>query len=120
MRGLILAALAIGLLGLVAESRRAGERRALVFYGFLAYTLVCAGGVVESLRQRIELRDDEIRVITLTGSRSYSRAAVVEARWEKGCPVSLKLADGAWASLPSTGHGSAKVAGAIRAWLNER
>jgi hypothetical protein len=40
-------------------------------------------------------------------------------QWSKGSPVSLRLNDAVWAHLPNTGHSSQKIAGAIRAWLNE-
>lgn len=61
-----------------------------------------------------------VAAVLLIGQRTYSRAQVVEARWEAGSPVSLKLVDGTWAKLPDLGHSSSTVAGAIRAWLNER
>jgi hypothetical protein len=116
----MLLGIAIGIAGFIAEYRvPASRRRAFTFYGFAAFTSVCVAGLVEALRARIELRDDEIRVVRLVGHKSYRRGHVVDARWEKGCPLSLKLSDGTWAALPETGHATTKVAGAIRAWLNE-
>lgn len=120
MYGMMVACLAIGVAGFVVEYRvPAAKRRSLTFYGLAVFTAISAGGLAEALRVRIELRDDEIRVVRLLGHRSYRRGHVVEARWEKGAPVTLKLSDGTWATLPETGHANTKVVGAIRAWLNE-
>jgi hypothetical protein len=119
-RGIILVAFGIGVAGLVGVYRMpASKRQTFILYGFIVFTTIGAGGVVQSLRERIELRDDEIRVVGLVRQRSYARDRVVDVRWAKGYPVSLKLSDGAWAHLPGTGHANTRVAGAIRAWLNE-
>ena len=108
------------LAGLIYEVRETVERRSTFrFIGFLVCSVIGAIGTGEVFRGRIELRDDDIRVVTLFGRKIYPRTTVIDARWEKGAPVSLKLVDGAWARLPATGHASTKVAGAIRAWLNE-
>jgi hypothetical protein len=120
-RGAVVCALVIGLAGVASQYRvEPGRRKALTFYGLLTFSVISALGVAQTFRGRIELREDEIRVVGLVGHRTYPRTQVQDARWEKGCPVSLKLADGTWAHLPDTGHANTKVAGAIRAWLNER
>jgi hypothetical protein len=95
------------------------DRRALTFYGALVFTIISAAGVAQTIRGRIELLDNEIRVVGLVGQKTYPRQRIADVRWAKGSPVSLKLDDGTWAHLPDTGHGNTKVAGAIRAWLNE-
>jgi hypothetical protein len=37
----------------------------------------------------------------------------------EGSSVALRLRNDTWARLPDTGHATTKVAGALRAWLNE-
>ena len=119
-RGLVALTLVIAVVGLAFAPPIVPEsRRTVTFLAFLAFAVVCALGLVQVLRGRIELRDDEIRVVGLVGHRHYARDRIVDARWEKGTPVALKLTDGTWAKLPDTGHSNTRVAGAIRAWLNE-
>jgi len=119
-RGFLLAGAAICVAGFLSEYREPlAKRNAFQFYGFMGLSILNIAAVVESWRCRMELRDDEIRVVALLGHRSYPRALVSSAKWEKGCPVSLRLHDGTWAHLPDTGHANTRVAGAIRAWLNE-
>jgi len=95
------------------------SRRSFVLYGFGGLAILCLAALAQVCRGRIELLADEIRVGELVGHKSYHRSVVASASWEKGCPVSLQLRDGTWANLPDTGHPNSKVAGAIRAWLNE-
>jgi hypothetical protein len=119
-RGFLLISAAICVTGFVSEYRKPPvSRSAFRFYGFLGLALFSVVAVAESWRARIELRDDEIRVVALLGHRSYPRSQVSSATWARGCPVSLGLRDGTWAHLPDTGHANTKLAGAIRAWLNE-
>jgi hypothetical protein len=120
LRLLVLLGAAVCTAGLVSQylappTQRSGFR----LYGLLALSLFFALGAVQTFRERIELRDHEILVVGLAGRRRYPRALVLSAKWEKGCPVALKLRDGTWATLPDTGHASTRVAGAIRAWLRE-
>src|SRR5688572_1242542 len=106
--------------GLVSAHRQPVEQRsAFRFYGFLALSALSIVALIETLFGRIELRDDDIRVVGALGSKRYPRSAIESASWEKGCPVSLKMATGGWVNLPDTGHANTKVAGAVRAWLNE-
>jgi hypothetical protein len=120
LRGIIIFGATICVWGFASEyAVDAGKRRAFVLYGFAALVLLCLIALAQVFRGRIELRADEIRVVELVGHKSYPRSTVAGARWEKGCPVSLNLRDGTWANLPDTGHANTKVAGAIRAWLNE-
>lgn len=117
---MVLLACLIFLAGLIYELRELPERRnSFRVVAFLVLTVGGALGAAETFRSRVELRENDIRVGRLFGEKIYPRASVAEVRWEKGSPVSLKLTDGAWADLPSTGHPNTKVAGAIRTWLNE-
>ena len=118
--GIIIVGTLICAWGFVSEyTADPSKRRALLLYGFAGLLILCVAALAQVFRGRIELRADEIRVVELIGHKSYHRSSVAAARWEKGCPVSLELRDGTWASLPDTGHANTKVAGAIRAWLNE-
>ena len=120
VKGLIGVGAAICVWGLLSEySMEPTKRRILPLYGFGILVVFCMVALAQVIRGRIELRADEIRVVELLGHKSYPRAAVVAARWEKGGPVSLQLRDGTWAKLPDTGRANTKVAGAIRAWLDE-
>jgi hypothetical protein len=120
IRAAVVGAAAIGVAVVVAQYRQApADRNAFVLYSALGYTLFCLAAVGDTLRSRIELRDDEIRVVRLVGHKSYPRPLVESVTWAKGCPVLLTLRDGTSKELPGTGHASTKVAGAIRAWLNE-
>jgi hypothetical protein len=119
-RGIVVAGALICAWGFVSEyAAEPGKRRPLILYGFAGLVTLSLVALAEAFRRRIELRADEIRVVELVGHKSYHRSVVASARWAKGCPVSLELRDGTWARLPDTGHASTKVAGAIRAWLNE-
>jgi hypothetical protein len=119
-RGLVVLAMILGLAAMMGAPYVPREdRRALTFYGSLVFTIISAIGVAQTFRGRIELRDDEIRVVGLVGQKNYPRSRIADVRWSKGSPVSLKLDDGTWAHLPDTGHANTKVAGAVRAWLNE-
>jgi hypothetical protein len=119
-RSLVVVALVIALVGLIFAPPIVPEnRRTATFYAFLVIAIVSALGVVQVLRGRIELRDREIRVVGLVGHRDYARDRIVDVGWAKGSPVVLRFDDGTRAALPDTGHSSTRVAGAIRAWLNE-
>jgi hypothetical protein len=121
LRGVILGGTLICASGFVSQYQaEPTTRRVFTFYVFGGLLLLCLAALAQVFRGRIELRADEIRVVELIGHKSYHRSVVAAARWEKGCPVSLRLTDGTWASLPDTGHANTRVAGAIRAWLNER
>jgi hypothetical protein len=117
VRGIVVFAWLVFLAGLVSAYR--SPARGLAFYSLLILAIVGTAGVIGVFRGRLELRDDDIHVVQLIGRRTYARTQVVDARWEAGCPVSLKLTDGTWAPLPDLGHSTPKIAGAVRAWLNE-
>jgi len=120
LRSLVGLSLLIGLAGLGYEIRKSpDERSRFNLFGFLGFSALSTVGVCGTLRGRIELREREVRVVELVGHRSYPRDRVIDVSFAKGCPVSLKLNDGSWVNLPDTGHSSRKVAGAVRAWLNE-
>jgi hypothetical protein len=93
--------------------------RSWQFISFLALTLLGIAGIVETWISRVELHDNHIRVVTLFERRLYSRGEVTTVTWARGCPVSIQLNGTTWVHLPNTGHASTKIAGAIRAWLNE-
>jgi hypothetical protein len=90
-----------------------------IYYGTMLCAVIGWLGVVESLVVRVELHDDEIRVVEPFRRRRYSRDSISSVKWEKGGPVALRLRNETWARLPGTGHANTKMAGAIRAWLNE-
>lgn len=77
-------------------------------------------GAIECWIGRIELGDRELRVVELFRRRRYARESIESVKWERGGPVALRLHDQTWAGLPSTGYSNAKVAGALRAWLNQK
>jgi hypothetical protein len=93
--------------------------RSWPFVGFLALTLLGVLGIVETWVSRVELHDDHIRVVMLFKRRQYARGDVTSVTWAKGSPVSIQLNGTRWVDLPNMGHASTKVAGAVRAWLNE-
>lgn len=75
-------------------------------------------GVVDTFVTRVSLMDGEIVVVKLFRRKRYARGIIEDVTWSRGGPVSLKLNNGTWASLPATGP-TQRVVGAIRAWLNE-
>jgi hypothetical protein len=77
-------------------------------------------GVLESFLGRVELGEQDIQIVELFRRRRIAREDIRFVKWEKGGPVFLRLRDDTWSSLPSTGHANTKVAGAVRAWLNDR
>ena len=97
----------------------ATDPTSFMFYGFLGLTVLGGLGIVETLVSRVELRDDHIKVVALFTRRVYARNEVTSVTWAKGSPVSLQLNGTTWVHLPNTGHASTKIAGAIRAWMNE-
>jgi hypothetical protein len=94
--------------------------RGFTFYGFLVLSLIGVLGIAESLITRIELREGNLKIVGLAGTKRYARSSIESVSWAKGCPVSLRMVDGGAVDLPNTGHSTTKVAGALRAWLNER
>jgi hypothetical protein len=93
--------------------------RTVLFYSFLGLTALGVLGIVETLVSRVELHDDHITAVALFRRRIYARGDVTSVTWSKGAPVSIQLNGSTWVHLPNTGHSSARVVGAIRAWLNE-
>jgi hypothetical protein len=93
--------------------------RMVLFYSFLGMTLLGVLGIVETLVTRVELHDDHITAVDLFRRRVYPRSDISSVTWAKGSPVSIQLKGSTWVNLPSTGHASPKVVGAIRAWMNE-
>jgi hypothetical protein len=116
VRGAVLVAFVVFLAGFVSTYR--SPSRGLAFYSFLILSILGLVAVASAFRSRLELRDDDIHVVQLLGHHTYTRTRVVDAQWEAGCPVSLTFVDGTSTALPDLGHSSAKIAGAIRAWLN--
>jgi hypothetical protein len=93
--------------------------RTTLFYPFLGLTVLGLLAIVETLMTRVELHDGHIATASLFARRTYPRSEITSVTWAKGSPVSLQLTGTKWVHLPNTGHSSPKVAGAIRAWLNE-
>jgi hypothetical protein len=90
-----------------------------LFYGFVGMCVFGVLGIVETLLTRVELHDDHIATVAFFVRRIYPRQMITSVTWAKGSPVSVQLNGTTWAHLPTTGHSSQKVVGAIRAWLNE-
>jgi hypothetical protein len=82
--------------------------------------VIAVAALVESLVSFIHCGPAVLTVRRLLTTKSYRREDVAGVSWEKGSSVTLRLADGSWAALPSLGHSNPSVAGAVRAWLNER
>ena len=115
-RALVLLATGVFAAGLLSSSPHGDT---LTHYVFL---LLCVLGLValtEILVSRVELTENEIFVRRLFSTRKYPRETVTSVSWAKGCPVVIQLDGKRWVPLPDIGHGSPKVAGAIRAWMNE-
>jgi hypothetical protein len=95
------------------------ERDVFTYYAFLLFCFLGLLGLIEILISRVELRDNEIFVRWLFSTKRYPRERVTSVSWAQGCPVSIQLEGNQWVPLPETSHGSPKVAGAVRAWINE-
>jgi hypothetical protein len=89
--------------------------RGLHFWTFVAVAMAIIGivGVVEVTVDRVVLTDDALHVIRIWSRRRYDKSQIVNVTQMKGTPVTLKLADGRWAQLPSV----AVHPNTIRAWL---
>jgi hypothetical protein len=81
--------------------------------GAAAMAIVGIVGVIEVIVDRVVLTDNAIHVIRIWSRRRYDKSQIVNVTQMKGTPVSLKLADGSWAHLPSV----ALHPNTIRAWL---
>jgi hypothetical protein len=81
--------------------------------GAVAMAIVGIVAVIEVIVDRVVLTDNAIHVIRIWSRRRYEKSQIVGVTQMKGTPVSLKLADGRWAHLPSV----ALHPNTIRAWL---
>lgn len=81
--------------------------------GTLTMAIVGIVAVIEVVVDRVVLTDSALHVIRIWSRRRYDKSQIVSVTQMKGTPVSLKLADGSWAHLPSV----AVHPNTIRAWL---
>ena len=77
------------------------------------------GGFLDVLVSRIVLDEHAIHVISLFRKRSYARSDCESAKVDGGA-VCLKLADGGWVVLPSTGTNALSMRNTIDAWLKRK
>ena len=116
MRVIVLVAAGLFLALLLSTSP---TQRPWTFRAALVLAILGGLGVVESFVTRVELGERDIQVVELFCRRRYARESISSVNWEKGGPVFLRLRDETWAGLPSNIGANTKVAGAIRAWLND-
>jgi hypothetical protein len=81
--------------------------------GAVAMAIVGVVAVIEVIVDRVVLTDNAVHIIRIWSRRRYEKSQIVSVTQMKGTPVSLKLADGSWAHLPSV----AVHPNTIRAWL---
>jgi hypothetical protein len=92
-------------------------------WGWVSITLACAtvvlgfGSILESLILRIELTDDAMLVIDLTGRKRYSKSDIDGIAEAKGTPPALLLKGGRWVKLPLVGD---DLGNSVRAWLKQK
>jgi hypothetical protein len=81
--------------------------------GTVALAIIGIVAVIEVVVDRVVLTDNALHVIRIWSRRRYDKSQILSVTQMKGTPVSLKLADGSWAHLPSV----AVHPNTIRAWL---
>ena len=72
---------------------------------------------VDTLRSRITLDEEEIRITSLARTRSYPRSDFESAKVDAGT-VALKRKAGGWVVLPTTGHDALSVRNTVQAWID--
>jgi hypothetical protein len=82
-----------------------------------AATLIALLGLAETLTVQVALEADSVFISTGWRRRRIARNLVEGVTWEAGAGVALRMADGTWVNLPSTGHNSQGMTNSIRAWL---
>jgi hypothetical protein len=89
-----------------------------LLYRAVGAVLVLFGvaGFIDVMVSRIELAEQEIRVISLVRTRRYPRADLESAKVDGGA-VCLKRRDGGWLVLPDTGRNTLAVRNTIHAWI---
>jgi hypothetical protein len=86
----------------------------LWFWVSAAISAFFLAGLADALVSRIILDEKSLHVIELLSRRNYSRADIVEVKFEKGAGIALKMVNNTWAKLPDL----AKVHhNTIRAWV---
>ena len=104
--------------GAIAVATSAADRP-VRFWVAAALAAFGLAGIVEWRLAFVAVGPDELIIRELLRTRRYARPAVADVSWAKGVGVSLRLSNGAVASVPDLGHSSSAVAGAVRAWLND-
>ena len=86
---------------------------------FIAFSIFCVAGIVESFSSFIRLQDTEIRFRQIFGQTVIPKNQIAKVTWEAGCGVSLLLSDGTWVKVPDLGHNSQGLTNSIRSWLKD-
>ncbi len=86
---------------------------------FIAFSVFCVAGVIESFSSYVRLEDTEIRFRESFGETTVPKKDIVRVTWEAGCGVSLLLCDGTWVKVPDLGHNSQGLTNSIRSWLKD-
>lgn len=74
---------------------------------------------VDTLRSRIVLDDEEIRIVSFARTRRHRRVEFESAKVDAGT-VALKRKDGGWVVLPTTGHNALSVRNTVDAWVRRQ
>jgi hypothetical protein len=89
---------------------------ALYRAGGAVLALFGVAGFLDTLISRIELDEQEIRLISLVRTRCYPRADFESAKVDGGAVV-LKRSDGGSLVLPDTGKNSMSLRNTVHAWV---
>jgi hypothetical protein len=97
----VLASLFVFVAGAVFGFRTEGPSWLPITFTVLA--ILGLVGVVEVFRLRVELREDELIVVSGWRKRRLSRELLERVTWQAGAGVSIRLKDGSWVRLPDVG-----------------
>lgn len=84
---------------------------------FIAFSIICIAGVIESFSMFIALDDDQIRFRGSFRKTVIPKSDIESVTWEAGCGVSLRLKNGRWESVPDLGINSQGLVNSVRSWL---
>ena len=82
-----------------------------------AMSVTGLAALIEVALHAVVLKDDQLRIRTLTKRVNIPRADIAKVTWEGGSGASVQLNDGTWVELPEVGRNSQALTNSVRAWL---